>query len=166
MARDPGWWGLKPLYARMGCMAGRDTVVLQGLHQGFALGKAPGQRLVEASPPTIRDEATDAPGWRLLTVPESATTQTLVYEVQTEGDVLTFYPRASGAESAVEVAVLRGGKLRAVARLAGKPGVWSPVSARWSIPLECLDRDGPIAFQVTLTGPWAQLWTRDGAAFF
>lgn len=166
MVRDPDWWGLRALYDRIGCMAGREGVVPQGLHQGFVDGTAPAQRLVQAMPPSVREEATDTPGWRLLSVPEGVTAQTLIYEVQPEGDALTFFPRASGAESAVEVAVLRGGKLKPVARLAGKPGVWSPVSARWSIPLKCFDRDGPITFQVTLTGPWAQLWTRGGAAFF
>jgi hypothetical protein len=166
MARDPGWWGLKALYDQLSCMAGKEAAVLQGLHQGFAEGAAPPQRMVKGSPQSVRDEATDTPGWRLLAVPEGATALVLYYEVQPQGDMLTFFPRASGAESAVEVAVLRGGKLKPVARLAGKPGVWSPISARWSIPLVCLDRDRPITFQVTLTGPWAQLWTRDKAAFF
>lgn len=166
MVRDPGWWGLKALYDRIGCMAGRQTTVLQGLHQGFAEGDAPPQRLVQALPQSVRDEATDTPGWRLLAVPEGATTLTLLYDVQPRSGMLTFYPRASGAESAVEVSVVRGGKLKPVTKLTGKPGAWSPISARWSISLDCLDRDGPITFQVTLTGPWAQLWTKDGAAFF
>jgi len=166
MSRDPGWWGLKTFYDQLGCIAGKQAAVLQGLHQGFTEGPAPRQRMVKASLSSLRDEETDTPGWRLLAVPEEATSVTLLYEVHPQGNTLTFFPRASGSESAVEVAVLRGGKLKPVARLAGKPGVWSPISARWSIPLECLDRDGPITFQVTLTGPWAQLWTRDKAAFF
>jgi hypothetical protein len=93
--------------------------------------------------------------------------------VRTAGNALTFFPRASGGDSAVEAAAFADGadigaaaKPAASARLQGKAGEWSPISARWTLPLTCLNRGEPPRVRVTLQGPWAQLWVRDGAAFF
>ena len=99
-------------------------------------------------------------------VPEGAASQTLVFEVQAEGNELIFFPRVSGQDGSVAVSVLEGNRSKPLARLDGKPGEWTPISARWSIPLACLDQGKPILLKVTLTGPWAQLWIKDNAAFF
>jgi len=171
IGRDPAWWGLRSHYQRLGCLGlpvGGQSALVQGLDQGFLQG-APPQRLLSVSQGGPRLEATDTPGWSLYTVAEAMMSQSFIFEVQASGESLTFFPRVSGAESSVEVAALRGsekGKAIPLARLAGKAGEWSPISARWSVPLLCLDRDKPIMLRVTLTGPWAQLWVRDGAAFF
>jgi len=163
---DPGWWGLREAYEHLTCFFGPNMPSIQGLQQEFVQGKPPAQALVQASPAGTRREGSDTPGWTLYTVPEGAEAQTLVFDVQADKEQLVFYPRVSGAESSVEVAVLTGGKPRPLARLTGKPGIWTPVSAQWTIPMTCFERDRPLRLQVTLTGPWAQLWTKDGAAFF
>ncbi len=171
MGRDPGWWGLRSHYQRLGCLGlpvGGQSPLVQGLEQGF-LQSAPPQRLLSVSPGSPRLETTDTPGWSLYTVADATASQNFIFEVQASGESLTFFPRVSGADSSVEVAALKSGdsdKAVPLARLAGKAGEWSPISARWSVPLLCLDRDKPIMLRVTLTGPWAQLWVRDGAAFF
>jgi hypothetical protein len=166
MARDPSWWGLRPMMERLACAFGPREAAFQGLHQGFADQTPPPQTLVSATPAgTRRGDAADA-GWEALTVPEGGQTQVMIFDVRAETDKLTFFPRVSGAESFVAVAVVRAGKTVELARLTGKPEVWTPIGARWVLPLACLDRDAPIRFQVTLSGPWAQLWTRQGKAFF
>ena len=171
MGRDPTWWGLRSHYQRLGCLGlpvGGQPALMQGLDQGFIQG-APPQRLLSVSPGGSRLESTDTPGWSLYTVAEGMASQMFIFEVQASGESLTFFPRVSGADSSVEVTALKGGdkgKAVPLARLAGKAGEWSHISARWSVPLMCLDRDKPIMLRVTLTGPWAQLWVRDGAAFF
>jgi len=147
---------------------GGQSALVQGLDQGF-LQDAPPQRLVSVSPGGPRQETTDTPGWSLYTVAEGTASQTFIFEVQASGESLTFFPRVSGVDSSVEVAAAKSGdsgKAAPLARLAGKAGEWSPISARWSVPLYCLVRDRPIMLRVTLTGPWAQLWIKDGAAFF
>ena len=176
VGRDPGWMGLRSVYERLECFGlpvGRESVLVQGMQQGFAQDEAPQQRLVLTSPGTPRLEPTDTPGWSAYTVAEGASSHIYVFEVHASGAVLTFFPRVSGPDSSVEVAALPdgladapGGKAVPLARLSGKPGEWTPISARWSIPLLCLGTDRPLLFRVTLTGPWAQLWVRDGAAFF
>lgn len=171
IGRDPGWWGLRSQYQRLGCLGlpvGGQPGLRQGLDQGFLQG-APPQRLLSVSPGGPRLETTDTPGWNLYTVAEGTASQTFIFEVQASGESLTFFPRVSGADSSVEVAAFKNSdinKTAPLAMLAGKVGEWSPISARWSVPLLCLDRDKPIRLRVTLTGPWAQLWVRDGAAFF
>lgn len=171
MGRDPGWWGLRSHYQRLGCLGlpvGGRPALVQGLDQGF-LQSAPPQRLLSVTPGGPRLETTDTPGWSMYTVAEGTASQTFIFELQASGESLTFFPRASGADSSVEVAAFKSGdsgNAAPLARLAGKAGEWSPISARWSVPLFCLDRDRPIRLRVTLTGPWAQLWVKDGAAFF
>lgn len=171
MGRDPGWWGLRSHYQRLGCLGlpvGGQSALVQGLDQGF-LQSAPPQRLVSVSPGDPRQETTDTPGWSMYTVAEGTASQTFIFEVRTSAETLTFFPRVSGADSSVEVGASKSddsGKTVPLAKLAGKAGEWSPISARWSVPLLCLDRHRPIMLRVTLTGPWAQLWVKDGAAFF
>jgi hypothetical protein len=170
ISRDPGWWGLRGAYDRLACVFGPRMPAVQGLHQGFPEGKAQAQALAQmlaqADPAAVRLDPSDTPGWSVYTVPEGATSQTLVFEVQAAGEELLYFPRASGPDSSVEVAVLDGAKPRPLARLAGKPDVWTPIGARWAIPLACFDQGKPLRLQVTLTGPWAQLWVRDKAVFF
>lgn len=131
MGRDPAWWGLRSHYQRLGCLGlpvGGQSTLVQGLEQGF-LQSAPPQRLLTVSPDGPRLENTDTPGWNLYTVADGTTSQTFIFEVQVSGESLTFFPRASGADSSVEVAALKGGdkgKAIPLARLAGKAGEWSP----------------------------------------
>jgi hypothetical protein len=139
---------------------------VQGLYQGFTETTAPQQTLVHADPSQVSIDATDTPGWNVYTVPKGASSQTLVFEVRTAGAELLYYPRASGADSFVDMAILDGSKPRSLARLSGKTGVWTPIGARWTIPLACFSRDTPLHLQVTLGGPWAQLWVRGKEAFF
>ncbi len=157
---------MRGVYDRVGCLFGPAMPTVQGLHQGFPEGKIQAQTLAQAVPATTRLDSSDTPGWSVYMVPEGAGAQTLVFEVQAEGAQLLYFPRANGADSSVEVAVLDAGKTSPLARLTGKPGVWTPIGARWTIPLACFHRDRPILLQVTLAGPWAQLWVRNGSAFF
>jgi len=166
VGRDPGWYGLKGLAKRVECLAGVRAVTVQGISQGFPAGKAPAQQLVQASPQATRLEKTDTPGWTHYAVPEGAATQTLVFAVEPQGESLTFFPRASGEASRVEAAVMDGGKPDSITVLAGKPDVWTPIGARWTLSLECVRRGAPVTVRVTLSGPWAQLWVRNGEAFF
>lgn len=163
---DPQWHGLKGALKRLECMAGRQPVLVQGLHQGFAQGRAPAQRLLGASPEALRLETTDTPGWSQYAVPEGASAQVLTFEVRAAGEELVFYPRASGVESSVEAVLMDGDKAGPAVRLSGSKDQWSPMGARWTIPLSCADRDRPLVVRVTLKGPWAQLWTRGSEAFF
>lgn len=177
---DARWYGLKPLVQRLECLLGWRPNLTQGLEQRFPEGSAVAQRLVEPSASEspagagLRDEATDTPGWRQYMVPEGKASQTLVFQVETDREELLFLPRASGPDSGVEVAVLSrategataGAKGVSLVAMRGKQEAWTPISALYRIPLACQDRDKPLVLRVTLSGPWAQLWHKDGQVFF
>lgn len=166
MSRDPSWWGARPVVERLACFFGPREVAFQGLHQGFPDAPAPPQMLVSVTSDPARRGDSIEPGWEALTVPEGAASQVLVFDVLPGSDRLLFFPRVSGEKSSVAVAAFRGGKPVELARLTGSADVWTPIGARWTLPLACFERDAPVRIQVTLTGPWAQLWTRQGKAFF
>lgn len=161
---NENWYGLKGIVRDLECLTGRREPLVQGLEQGFVSHPGVEQRL--ATPCPARDEATDIPGWRVYTVPEGQTVVDLVFTVQTDRDAVLFFPRANGRNSSVEVAVLAGGKAEPLTVLRGPDEAWTPVSARYAVSLRCLERGRPLVLRVRLTGPWAQLWHKDGQVFF
>ena len=175
-SKDSRWYGLKPLAQRLECLVGWRQELTQGIEQRFPEASAVAQQMVEphasASPAGagLRDEATDTPGWRQYMVPEGQASLALVFQVETDREELLFLPRASGPDSGVEVAVLSGvtaaAKAVPLAAMHGKQGAWTPISALYRIPLACQDRDKPLTLRVTLSGPWAQLWHKEGQVFF
>ncbi|GFK95163.1 hypothetical protein NNJEOMEG_03021 [Fundidesulfovibrio magnetotacticus] len=165
-SRDPGWWGLKGVLQRLECLAGRQPVLVQGLHQELPQAGPLPQRLLAAEPGQPRLETADAQDWKFYTVPAGRPGQTLLFEVRPQSREMSFYPRVSGEDSSVELLLEQGGTPRRAALLQGKQGVWTPIGARWSASVACHDPGAPVVAHVRLTGPWAQLWARETSAFF
>ena len=165
VSRDANWLGAKPLAQRAGCLLNWRPNLMQGIEQRFPGPSEVVQRMVDR-PSILRDEATDTPGWRQYAVAPGQTSQVLEFEVRTGREELLFLPRASGRDSGVEVAAIAAGKAERVFAMRGNDTAWTPISALYRIGLACQERDAPLTLRVTLFGPWAQLWHKDGQVFF
>lgn len=119
----------------------------------------------------VTDEATDVPGWRIYKPSAPDVPGTIRLRLRKDRDTAFFYPRVSGRDSAVVVAEPTSNIVREWAVVRGDGHGWTPVSRRYVVSLRCIGRggpetDAPVEIHAILSGPWAQLWHRDGTVFF
>lgn len=135
--------------------------VLRGMNQGTGwLSSGPGQRLLD-SQGCVVSPSEEAPGWGTVRPKSQTSDASLTYEVE-DSNGPVFYPRV-GEGSTVFVYLLEpGGGRRELVKLPGRTGAWTPLSAKYPLPLP----RGTSRIEIVLQGPWAQLWVRDGAAVF
>ena len=121
----------------------------------------------------IREERGEVEGWVKITAADPAKEATVVVGFKkTPGQRrVVFYPRVSGEGSEVTVHEdVRAPGLLFLLR--GQPGVWSPLGGQYPFNFLCLEYGFQIrkSFEarvvITLRGPGAQVWQKDGLVFF
>jgi len=115
-------------------------------------------------PPQGLKATEELPGWIVLTPSDPNTPATVRLKVTLGEEGAIFYPRVEGLDSTVVARLTSPGQdPKELLKLQGLPGRWTPIGARYTLPMtqgqEC-------EVAVTLSGPWAQLWTRDGSVVF
>jgi hypothetical protein len=114
----------------------------------------------------------DTPGWQLVRPRDPAKPATVDVRVRRErpGDAV-FYPRISGTDSSVAVFDAAVSPPALLFRLVGQGPGWTPIGRQYLLPL-CCAFDGWkkdvffMVMRISLQGPGAQLWMRDGKVFF
>ena len=103
------------------------------------------------------------PGWKVLTPDTQDKPVAIRIKVSSAQARTIFYPRVGGG-SFVGVRVLEpGGPEPESFRLTGLHGEWTPIAAQYPLSLPSGQAR---EVEITLSGPWAQLWVYGGAALF
>lgn len=117
------------------------------------------------------DHAAGTPGWRVFTPrPGRKRARVFVTLRKYTGHVI-FYPRLSGADSAVTVNEPLGPFSKKLFSLTGHDGRWTQVGAQYPLCLDCVengwsDEEFPITLEIVLKGRGSQLWHKGDIVFF
>lgn len=118
----------------------------------------------------ITDEPSDEPGWKIYKPSHPEAPGTIRLRIRKDRDKAFFYPRVSDRASSVVLAEPTSNIVREWVVVRGEDTGWTPVSRRYLADLTCMGQgdatNAPIEIHVILTGPWAQLWHKDGAVLF
>jgi hypothetical protein len=109
----------------------------------------------------VMDEG--VPGWKVLTPDSHDKSVNIRLSVSAEEGRALFFPRVGGG-SFVGVRTLDSGVPGPESfRLTGLHGGWTPIAAQYPLSLP-VGKNREV--EITLSGPWAQLWVYGGAALF
>lgn len=115
-------------------------------------------------PPEGLKATEEVPGWTVLTPADPQKPATLRIKVSPDAGGAVFFPRVEGLGSSVGARLSGSGEESLeLFKLQGLPDRWTPIGARYVLPVP-QGRDTEV--EITLSGPWAQLWTRGGAVAF
>ncbi|WP_243313798.1 hypothetical protein [Fundidesulfovibrio agrisoli] len=120
----------------------------------------------------VREERPEEyPGWTVLTPDDKSREARFRVKLLRDRAEAVIFPRASGADSGVELFELLDSSRRKLFGMAGRNGAWTDVASQYNVNLGCVfdgykPQDFGVVLEFALKGPWAQVWCKNGAVFF